>query len=218
MDKARIIDELINRYERLAPLKFRIAGAADALIHSYERGCKLLICGNGGSSADSGHFVGEMMKSFTIKRPLDKSFKERLRNISAERGHLLAEKLQQGLPAISLSAHNDLLTAIINDIDGNLIFAQQVTGYGNPGDVLLGISSSGNSQDVIDAMITARAKGILTIGMTGESGGKMKEFCDILLDVPEKKTHLVQELQLPVYHTICMIVENHFFGNKESTS
>jgi D-sedoheptulose 7-phosphate isomerase len=125
---------------------------------------------------------------------------------------MLAEKLQQGLSAISLTVHSALITAIANDISGEVIYAQQVVGFGNQGDVLIGLSTSGNSQNVIDAMIVARAKGLITIGMTGETGGKMKEWCDILLNVPERRTAYVQELHLPVYHAICMMIETEIFG------
>jgi D-sedoheptulose 7-phosphate isomerase len=125
---------------------------------------------------------------------------------------MLAEKLQQGLPAISLTVHQSLITAIANDISGEVIYAQQVVGWGNRGDVLIGLSTSGNSQNVIDAMIVARAKGLKTIGMTGETGGKMREWSDVLINVPQRRTAYVQELHLPVYHALCMLVEIEFFG------
>ncbi|MEI6900723.1 MAG: SIS domain-containing protein [Bacteroidota bacterium] len=140
--------------------------------------------------------------------------KNKLSESAGERGVYLAEKLQQGLPAISLTAHTALITAVANDTDADLIFAQQVMGYGNAGDVIIGISSSGNSQNVIDALITARAKEMITIGLSGETGGKMKPLCEILINVPGRRTAFVQELHLPVYHVLCLIVENHFFGNK----
>lgn len=206
------IVQLLERYEQLNKLEKVISEAASAIIKSYENGGKLLACGNGGSSSDADHIVGELMKSFEGKRPVKKSLKENLKKIATERGAYLAEKLQQGLPAISLSAHSALTTAVANDIDANLIFAQQVTGYGNSGDILLGMSTSGNSQNVVDALIVAKAKGMLTIGFTGETGGKMRDLCDILINVPEKRTAFVQELHLPVYHTLCMMVEQHFFN------
>jgi len=208
-----IIDELIQRYRFLTPLRDKIEDAAKAIIYSYEKGCKVLVCGNGGSSADSGHIVGELMKGFVKKRELDTGMTKKLIDLSGDRGKILAKNLQQGLPAISLSAHNDLLSAIINDMGGTFIFAQQVAGYGRSGDLLIGISTSGNSQDVVDAMIVAKAKGLITIGMTGEKGGKMRNYSDILINVPETDTYLVQELQLPVYHAICLIVEDYFFSS-----
>ena len=208
-----ILDDLITRYPQLTSVKIQIEKAADELISGYERGNKLLVCGNGGSCSDSDHIVGELMKGFEHQRPVNDSLKNSLKSISGERGKYLAERLQLGLPTISLAAHSALITAVANDTDANLIFAQQVVGYGKPGDILLGISSSGNSQNVIDALITAKAKEMLVIGLTGETGGRMKEFCDILINVPGKRTAFVQELHLPVYHTLCVMVENHFFGN-----
>ena len=206
------MDELIGRYPQLGPVKEQIREAASALIRSYEQGGKLLLCGNGGSCSDSDHFVGELMKGFENKRQISDVFKNKLTQSAGERGAYLAEKLQQALPAISLTAHSALITAVANDTDADLIFAQQVTGYGNSRDVILGISSSGNSQNVIDALITAKAKDMVVIGLTGETGGKMKAYCDILINVPGKRTAFVQELHLPVYHVLCLMVEHHFFG------
>jgi D-sedoheptulose 7-phosphate isomerase len=159
--------------------------------------------------------VGELMKGFENKRRIGETLKKQLIESDEERGTYLAEKLQHALPAISLTAHTALITAVANDTDADLIFAQQVVGYGNRGDVLIGISSSGNSQNVIDAMITAKAKGMMVIGLTGETGGKMKRLCDILINVPGRRTAFVQELHLPVYHVLCLMVENHFFGNQK---
>ncbi len=205
------LDLLIEKHPELSGLRENIGRAAAMIIKTFTAGGKLLICGNGGSSSDSDHFVGELMKSFEIKRPLDKSFKERLAEVSGSRGEFLAEKLEHGLPAISLSAHTSICTAICNDIDPALVFAQQVIGYGTEKDLIIGISTSGNSRNVIDACITARAMNIKVIGISGKTGGAMKEFCDILINVPEEMTAAVQELQLPVYHTLCRIVEDHFY-------
>lgn len=212
MDKNIHLEQLLKRHNELVPLKEVIQKAANAIINSYENGGKLLACGNGGSSSDADHIVGELMKSFEGKRPLNPRVKQRLLKFGGDRGDYLAEKLQQGLPAISLTAHTSLTTAISNDIDSALIFAQQVAGYGIKGDILIGMSTSGNSQNVIDAILMAKAKGMVTIGFTGESGGKIKELCDILINVPEKRTAYVQELHLPVYHTLCLIIEDFFFG------
>lgn len=172
----------------------------------------MLVCGNGGSCADSDHIVGELMKGFRLKRPVDPAMKKALIRTGGERGEYLSGKLQQSLPAISLSAHNSLLTAIANDMDASLVFAQQVAGYGNEGDILIGISTSGKSLNVIDALITAKARNMSVIGLTGKNGEKMKPYCDILVSAPESDTPLVQELLMPVYHTICLIAEDHFFG------
>jgi D-sedoheptulose 7-phosphate isomerase len=213
MDNTVLLNNLISRYPKLESAEKQILSAANSLIGCYENGNKLLVCGNGGSSSDSDHIVGELMKGFEHKRPLDRIFKKQLLESGGERGAYLAENLQKGFPAISLSAHTGLITATANDTDASLIYAQQVVGYGTAGDILLAISTSGNSQNIIDALIAARAKGMLNIGMTGESGGKMKSLCDILINVPETRTAFIQELHLPVYHALCLIVENHFFGN-----
>jgi len=212
VENGKFVDELILRYPQLKDISYKIEEAAERLIRCYQNGNKVLICGNGGSSSDSDHIAGELLKGFEQRRPLDESVRKLLESVSGERGAYLADKLQTGLPAISLSAHTGVVTAVVNDIDASLIYAQQVIAFGRPGDVLLGISTSGNALDVIDAAVTARAKEMTVIGLTGETGGKLKSFCDIILNVPEKRTSYVQELHLPVYHTICMIIENYFFG------
>lgn len=207
-----LVKELIERYPELLAVENEIRKAAESLIACYEQGGKVLVCGNGGSCSDSDHIVSELMKGFEHKRPVTEELKAHLKEINGDRGAYLAEKLQLGLPAISLTAHSGLITAVANDTDANLIFAQQVVGYGIEGDVLIAISSSGNSQNVIDALITAKAKGLTVIGLTGETGGEMNHFCDVLINVPGTRTAFVQELHLPVYHTLCLMVENHFFG------
>ncbi len=212
VESKKIIEELTGRYPRLGGISDRITGAAACLVKCYENGNKVLICGNGGSSSDSDHIAGELLKGFESTRTLNSDLRMKLSAASAERGPYLAGKLQAGLPAISLSAHSGLVTAVGNDIDPALIYAQQVVAYGNEGDLLIGLTTSGNSQNVIDAAIAAIAKGMTVVGLTGETGGRLKDFCHILINVPERRTSFVQELHLPVYHTICMIVENHFFG------
>jgi D-sedoheptulose 7-phosphate isomerase len=209
-----LVDQLCERYPSLTTVKPAIEEACNQLIACYENGGKILVCGNGGSCSDSDHIVGELMKSFELKRPLSTEIKQKLASIDPERGSYLASHLQQGLPAISLTAHTALITAIANDIDGEVIFAQQVIGYGRPGDILLGISSSGNSKNVLDACLVAKAMNLKVIGLTGETGGKMKDLCDILVNVPGRRTFMVQELHLPVYHLLCLAVEHHFFGAK----
>ena len=212
MNTDQILQEMLNRYSQLSHLEKPIKMAAETIIETYKNVGKVLVCGNGGSCSDADHIVGELMKSFEVNRPLAKPLQDKLTELSHETGKMLAEKLQQGLPAISLTVHQSLITAIANDIGGEVIYAQQVVGWGNPGDVLIGLSTSGNSQNVIDAMIVAKAKGLTTIGITGETGGKMKEWSDILINVPERRTAYVQELHLPVYHAICMMVEKEIFG------
>ncbi len=210
-----IIQNLILRHPALEACRTDIAAACESVIGSYETGGKVLTCGNGGSAADADHIVGELMKSFEGRRPLDESLWRDLVEVDPSRGAYLAERLQTGLPAISLNAHTALITAVANDIDPSLIFAQQVAAYGREEDVLIALSTSGNSKNVLDAAITAKAMGMSVIGMTGEDGGKLKEFCDIAIRVPAQRTAEVQEYHLPVYHAICKAVEEAFFGNDE---
>lgn len=213
MNNDSIFNQLFDRHPLLNSVKNTIGEAAEIIISCYSCGGKLLVCGNGGSSSDSDHIVGELMKSFELIRPIEKDIAEKLTKVSGERGKYLAQKLESGLPAISLSSQTALTTAICNDIDANLIFAQQVIGYGQDKDVLIAISTSGNSQNVVDACITAKAMNLTIIGLTGMTGGKMKQYCDILVNVPEKRTSYVQELHLPVLHALCLLIENHFYSN-----
>ena len=206
-----ILKELTERHPLLVPLKDTILKAAESLIGCYRNSGKVLVCGNGGSCSDSDHIVGELMKGFEKKRLPGEDMRSRLLSVDSERGVYLAEKLQQALPAISLTAHHALITAVANDNGADLIFAQQVMGYGNAGDVLIALTTSGNSRNVVDAAITAKAKRMTVIGLTGGPGGKLASLCDILINVPGKSTAQVQELHLPVYHTLCQMVESHFF-------
>jgi D-sedoheptulose 7-phosphate isomerase len=215
MNNAPILDLLCEKYPLLNSVKNAVGKAAEMIIGCYSSGGKLLVCGNGGSCSDSEHLVGELMKSFELKRSIKKDIAEKLTEVSPERGNYLAQKLESGLSAISLTSQTALITAICNDIDANLIFAQQVICYGQAKDVLIGLSTSGNSQNVVDACITAKAMNLKVIGLTGMTGGKMKQYCDILVNVPEERTAYVQELQLPVLHVLCNLIENHFYGNQE---
>jgi D-sedoheptulose 7-phosphate isomerase len=207
------LNELLERYPQLSVVKDDITSAAECLINCFQKGGKLLVCGNGGSCSDSDHIVGELMKGFEQKRQIAETLKNELIKVDKVRGKYLSEKLQQGLPAISLTSNSTLITAVANDTDPDLIFAQQVTGYGKSGDVLIAISTSGNSQNILDAIITAKAKGMVIIGFTGEKGVKMRSYCDILINVPGTRTAFIQELHLPVFHALCLTVENAFFGN-----
>ena len=213
MEEVDFIIKMINRYTALESCKKDILEASEAIIKCYSYNGKLLICGNGGSSSDADHIVGELMKSFEMKRPLDDGLKNRMLLVAGDKGEFIAGKLQNALPAISLNAHTSLISAIANDMDPNLVFAQQIVGYGRKGDVLIALSTSGNSRNIVDAVITAKALGLTVIGLTGNSGGEMKQYCDIAVCVPADKTAEVQELHLPVYHTLCRIVENSFFLN-----
>lgn len=205
------IELLINRYPVLEIIKDEIINAYYVLEESYENGGKCLIAGNGGSAADAEHIVGELMKGFKKQRKISEEFAKNLMDIDSEKGKELAEKLQNGLPAIALNNHSALSTAYLNDVDGILCFAQQVNGYGKRGDVFLGISTSGNSENVYYAAVTAKAKGMKVIGLTGKNGGKLKNISDVLIVVPENETYMIQELHLPVYHCLCLMLEEKFF-------
>ena len=203
---------LINRYPVLEPVKEAIFQAYCLLEKCYEGGGKLLIGGNGGSSADSEHIVGELMKGFCKKRQVPEDFAGKLMEADKERGKYLAEKLQQGLPAITLTGHTALSTAYLNDVDGLLTIAQQLYGYGKKGDVFLGISTSGNSENILYAAAAARAMEIPVIALTGKDGGRLAEAADVAIIVPEQETYRIQELHLPVYHALCLMLEERFFG------
>jgi phosphoheptose isomerase len=205
-----LMEELIQRYPDLTAITADIEAAFDILTATYRRGGKLLVCGNGGSSSDSDHIVGELMKGMCLARPLDPSLAERLSDSG------IGARLQQGLPAISLSAHTGVMTAIINDQGNDLVFAQQVLGYGVPGDVLWALSTSGKAVDVVYALQVAKALGLTTIGLTGAGGGSMLPWCDVTIKVPFRVTHEVQERHLPIYHTLCRMVEQAFFGGPEA--
>ena len=184
--------------------------AIELLIQSFDNSGKLLICGNGGSAADCDHIVGELMKGFCLPRRLSADDRARFgKNDDAT----LADQLQYGLPAISLVSHSALITAIANDIAGDMIFAQQVWGIGRDSDVLLAISTSGQSANVINAAKTARARGLSVIGLTGQIGGALRALCDVAITVPSNDVALIQEMHLPVYHELCRRLEAHYFGD-----
>ncbi len=205
-----ILTELLERYPSLSACENDICDAYELIRNCYENDGKLLICGNGGSASDSDHIVGELMKGFLKRRPVGEDFREKLREI-CEDADACADHLQGALPAISLVQHSALLSAFSNDVDPEMIFAQQVFGYGKLGDVWIGLSTSGNSGNVVRAAQVAEAMGLLTIALTGESGGKLREICDITIRVPETETFKIQELHLPVYHALCAMAEEEFF-------
>ena len=206
------IDLLIERYPVLDVCKQDIIDAYLIMEECYENGGKLLVAGNGGSAADSEHIAGELMKRFKIQRPVSKEYAEKLIEIDPERGPSLAKNLEQSLMAIPLVAHEALTTAYINDVDGLGVFAQQLMGFGKEGDVFLGISTSGNSKNVMNAVV-ARASGVKVIGLTGATGGQLADVSDVAIKVPETETYMIQELHLPVYHCLCLMLEDRFFGN-----
>lgn len=206
------INTLIERYPKLEGVRQSIIDAYLIMEECYENGGKLLIAGNGGSAADSEHIAGELMKRFKIQRPISDEYAQRLMEIDSERGRELAKNLECSLMAIPLVAHEALSTAYINDVDGYGVFAQQLFGFGRKGDVFLGISTSGNSKNIMNATVVARASGIKVIGLTGANGGELAMVADAAVKVPEAETYMIQELHLPVYHCWCLMLEDRFFG------
>lgn len=205
------IELLVERYPSLDPIKDDIVAAYLLLAESYQNGGKLLIAGNGGSAADAEHMVGELMKSFKLRRKVENDFAQKLVAEDQELGKVLAENLQGALPAIALDGHLSLSTAYMNDCEPLLCFAQQVNGFGRPGDVFVGISTSGNSKNVLYAAVAARAKGMKVLGLTGANDSKLKELSDVCIQVPQTETYMVQELHLPIYHCLCLMLEDKFF-------
>lgn len=206
------VDLLTDRYPQLQACRDSIIKTYEILEECYESDHKLLIAGNGGSAADSEHIAGELMKRFKILRPVPTEFAEKLKAIDPVRGENLAKNLERSLMAIPLVAHEALSTAYINDVDGLGVFAQQLYGFGRLGDVFLGISTSGNSKNVMSATVVARALGLKVIGLTGAKGGELAQVADVAIKVPETETYMIQELHLPVYHCLCLMLEDHFFG------
>ncbi len=206
------VDLLLCRYPQLVECQNSIQGGYEIMEHAFSEDHKLLVAGNGGSAADSEHIAGELMKHFRIPRPIQRSLAEKLISIDGKRGPKLVQNLERSLMAIPLVAHEALTTAYINDVDGYGVFAQQLLGFGRQGDVFLGISTSGNSQNIMNAAVVARALGIKVIGLTGQNGGELGEFADVAVKVPETETYMIQELHLPIYHCWCMMLEDRFFG------
>ena len=206
-----IFEELFVRYPVLKKNREDILKAYEILETCYRTGGKLLVAGNGGSCADAEHIVGELMKGFRKRRPLDEALQHSLAMENISHGADLARSLQGSLRAIALDGHPGLSTAFANDVDGMLSYAQQVNGYGKPGDVFLGISTSGNAENVMYAAVTAKAKGMKVVGLTGKDGGKLAGIADAAVIVPEMETYKIQELHLPVYHALCLMLEHRFY-------
>ena len=206
------INLLVERYPSLESAKNDIVAAYLLLEESYKNGGKLLVAGNGGSAADAEHIVGELMKGFKLPRKPEADFAEKLVEENQELGAVLAENLQGALPAIALDGHPALSTAYMNDCEPLLCFAQQVNGYGKSGDVFLGISTSGNSKNVLFAATTAHAKGMKVIGLTGAKDSKLKDMSDVCIKAPQTETYMIQELHLPIYHCLCLMLEDRFFA------
>jgi D-sedoheptulose 7-phosphate isomerase len=204
------LDTLRKRHPATEICNEAINAAYELLRDTFSGGRKLLICGNGGSCADSDHIAGELMKGFIKKRPVSAAFRETL--VAAGADPSVAGGLQEGLPAIALTTHGALMTAVANDNDPTAIFAQQVMALGQPGDVLMALSTSGNSRNVVLAAQVAKARGLKTISLTGASGGKLKALCDVAICAPATVTPEVQEFHLPIYHALCLMIEDHFFA------
>jgi D-sedoheptulose 7-phosphate isomerase len=200
------ISNLVARYPMLAICRNDIKIAYELLKKCFSDDGRLYVCGNGGSAADSLHIVGELVKSFVRKRKLDEDFAGRVTDAE------LLDNLQGALPAYALVENAALATAFANDVDGEYVFAQQIYAYARDGDCVLGISTSGNSGNIYHALDAAKGRGAVTIGLTGKGGGKMQAICDCCICVPETETYKIQELHLPVYHVLCLMLEEHFFG------
>ena len=199
-----IFNELYERYPQLKGCEGEIAKAFDFLLTCYKNGGKVLTCGNGGSAADAEHIVGELLKKFRKHRDIDSA-------IAAKLPPELVAKLEGALPAVSLVSMSGILTAFANDVAWETAFAQQVYGLGNPGDVLIALSTSGNSANCVNAALVAKAKGLKVVSMTGEGGGKLAALADAAIRVPESETYKIQELHLPVYHALCAELEKSLF-------
>lgn len=207
----QLLEELVTRYPVLEAVREKIEEAYQVLAECYAGGGKLLIAGNGGSCADAEHIVGELMKGFVKRRELPKELQAGLKAESQEHGALLAASLQGSLPAIALNGHPGLSTAFANDVNADMVYAQQICGYGMPGDVFLGISTSGNAKNVDYAVTVAKAKSMKVIGLTGRDGGRLARRADVAVVVPEQETFRIQELHLPIYHVLCLLLEEAFF-------
>lgn len=212
-DYQKHLNLLIERYPALASQRNAIELAYLTIVECYKNGGKLLIAGNGGSAADAEHIVGELMKSFVLQRKLDQVFVDKLLDADPEMGEVLSEKLQGALPAIALDGHFALSTAYMNDCEPLLCFAQQVNGYGKAGDVFIGISTSGNSKNVLYAATVAKAKGMKVVGLTGIKPSKLSEIADVCIMAPSTETYMIQEYHLPIYHALCLMVEECFFDS-----
>lgn len=206
-----ILNDLLNRYPQLINEKDNILNTFELLKTTFENGNKLLVAGNGGSASDSNHIVGELMKSFELKRDIDSQLYDKIKS-NEKYGKELVESLQGALPAISLNNHESLNTAFLNDVNPCATFAQQIIGYGNENDVFLGISTSGNSKNVVMAAIVAKAKGLKVIGLTGSKDSDLQELSDITIKAPETRTFKIQEYHLPIYHCLCLMLEDYFFN------
>lgn len=211
METKERLEFLLKRYPGLQACERELGAAFDILVAAYQTGNKLLVCGNGGSAADSEHMVAELMKGFLKRRPITAEHAAQLERAGGAAGTAIASRLQGTLAAVALPAQVSLITAIANDLDYDMIFAQQVFGLGRPGDVLLGISTSGKSKNVVNAVIVAKAFGLKSVALTGRSGGEVAPLADVAIKVPSDNVAEIQELHLPVYHWLSTELEETFF-------
>ena len=211
MNEAYYLEHLIERYPQLSPIRGDIERVYELLRDAYASGHKLLVAGNGGSAADSEHIAGELMKGFVKPRALPEEMARRLKEVDAAGGALRAENLQGALPSLALTGQPGLSTAVLNDLDGKFVYAQLLYGYGQENDVFLAITTSGNSENIYLACVAAKAKGLKVAVLTGKTGGRAARVADVSIIVPEQETYKIQELHLPVYHTLCLMLEERFF-------
>ena len=210
MQSMEPLTDMLKKYPALASCKADIQKAFALIKETYKAGGKLLICGNGGSAADSEHIVGELMKGFMKSRKIPNEVQDKIKK-QALNWEYISQNLQGALPAISLVSQSSIISAFSNDVAADMVFAQQVYGYAKPGDCLIGISTSGNAKNILYAAETAKAMDMKTIALTGESGGKLKGVCDVAIKAPSSSTPEIQEYHLPIYHTLCMMIEREFF-------
>jgi D-sedoheptulose 7-phosphate isomerase len=210
-DELNYLELLLTRYPKLNSCQAEIRSAFDLLADCYDRGGCLFTCGNGGSAADAEHMVGELLKGFLLKRPLSPEEQQKLRQTGGEDGRFLAERLQYGLRAVCLMSQLAIASATANDQGGDLGAAQQLFTLGQPGDVLVAFSTSGNAKNVAYAALVAKYRGLKVVGLSGQSGGRLSTLADVCIHAPEKETYLIQEYHLPIYHCLCMMLEARYF-------
>ena len=204
------VEAFFQRHPELVCIREDILKAGKLWTDVLGSGGKILLCGNGGSCADCDHIAGELLKGFLLRRPMSQDFKKKMA-VYGEFGVEIGDKLQHGLPAISLCTHSAPISAFANDVDGDLVYAQQVFAYGNPGDILVGISTSGNSKNVAAAMMVGNAKGLHTMALAGRDGGKIGRLAEVSVIAPQQETYRIQEDHLAIYHLLCAYVEYELF-------
>ena len=209
----KFTDNFIKRFPELKKILSSIKETAQIIIETFKNDNSLYLCGNGGSASDCEHIAGELLKSFKCKRELSPEFKVEFNKFGKD-GQDLAEKLEAGLRAIALTSHPSFSTAFANDVDASMIFAQQLMALSRKNDIVMGISTSGNAENIKKCFITAKVKGLKTILLTGKTGGVCAEFADYIIKVPETETFLIQENHVGIYHLLCLIVEDYFYGKK----